>query len=132
MPPSPDERRRADRERGARVLYVHMLLAELLSRKRGEPVHVSLATFGEWIAEEEGEPEPYSPSSVSRWESGKTPPSIHTVEAMCRVVNKIARKRVVDPGWVSHGPASTAEGPKNPVITLEMLATTRPGRRRKS
>jgi transcriptional regulator with XRE-family HTH domain len=115
----------ADRERGSRILYVHLLLMQ----QRGNE-HVSLEEFGKVVAREESKltgstVNPYSASSVSRWESGESPPSHTAARAMCRVV-----KAAVGPGWIVFGPDS-AKGPKDLDLGLMgTLATARASGRR--
>lgn len=104
----------ADRERGARVLYVHMLLQQ----QRGNE-HVSLEEFGRLVAVEQSKlgakVSPFSPSSVSRWQSGEAEPDGITFRAMSKVV-----KGKVGPGWIHYG-ADSAAGPKE--IDHGMMAT---------
>lgn len=119
----PEEPSELDRERGKRILYLHMLYAKQLDRP------VSLAEFGGAVAREEvslgrRKKVPYSASSVSRWQSGAEPES-RTVLAMCRLV-----KNEVDPGWVVFGRLTTAKAPREVSFTLEELAAARAGGRR--
>lgn len=102
----------ADRERGSRVLYVLMLL---MQQRNDE--HVSLGEFGRVVAAEqsklgEGKVDPFSASTVSRWQSGESEPDGITFRAMSRLV-----RGKVGPGWIHYGPES-AHGPKELDLTL--------------
>lgn len=117
----------ADRERGSRVLYVLMRLMQL----RGDE-HVSLGEFGRLVALEqsrlgEGKVDPFSASTVSRWQSGESEPDGITFRAMSRLV-----RGVVGPGWIHYGPDSS-NGPKELDLSLMgQLASARAAGRRGS
>jgi transcriptional regulator with XRE-family HTH domain len=102
-------------ERGARILLAHMLLADKLGNA------VSLAEFGRRVAKEEGREEPYSPGTVSRWESGDGQPSVDTLAAIARLCD-------VEFGWLAIG----EEGgePPEQQVDLRLLAAARRGGRR--
>jgi transcriptional regulator with XRE-family HTH domain len=83
---------------GRRIFLAHLELSYRLGRK------VTLAEFGEMVAEALGRETPFTAAAVSRWESGSQIPTHKVIEAIAIVTN-------TDPGWISHGSKSTAPRP---------------------
>src|SRR5688500_15696990 len=85
---------------GERIFLAHLELSYRLGRR------VTLAEFGELIAEEMGRETPFTPAAVSRWESGTQAPALEIIEAIGAVTR-------ADPGWLSHGSRSAAPAPRS-------------------
>jgi transcriptional regulator with XRE-family HTH domain len=82
-----------------RIFLAHLELSYRLGRK------VTLAEFGELVAEQMGRKAPFSAAAVSRWEAGTQIPSADVIEAIAGVTH-------TDPGWISHGDRSAAPAPR--------------------
>lgn len=96
---------------GRRIFLSHLELSYRLGRK------VTLAEFGEMIAERLGRDAPFSGAAVSRWESGAQMPTPQIIEAIGTLTH-------TDPGWISHGDRSAA--PRPPRLDLEMSPDVQP------
>ena len=83
---------------GQRIFLSHLELSYRLGRK------VTLAEFGEMVAERLGRASPFSGAAVSRWESGAQVPTPQIIEAIGMLTH-------TDPGWISHGDRSAAPRP---------------------
>ena len=92
-----------------RVFQAHMELNSRLGRK------VTLAAFGEMIAQQMKRDAPFTAAAVSRWENGTQAPAPEVIEAIAAVTH-------TDPGWISHGDRTAAPGPR-----AVALGTMRPG-----
>lgn len=68
--------------------------------------YITLADYGEMVAEEEGRPRPYAASSVQAWmvPGGSMPDSPGKLA--------IARLAGADPGWLDYGAESAAPAPE--------------------
>lgn len=119
MAKAPPAVAKADRDRGARILYAHLLLSQL------RDAHIPLAEFGALVAKAEGKDSAYSASTVSRWESGEAEPTSSTILAICKVC-----KNSVDPGWLMFGEAAKGVKPRTLDLSLESVAAARAGGRR--
>ena len=84
---------------GRRIFLSHLELSYRLGRK------VTLAEFGELIAERLGRDAPFTGAAVSRWESGIQVPTPQIIEAIGALTH-------TDPGWISHGDRSAAPRPR--------------------
>jgi transcriptional regulator with XRE-family HTH domain len=73
-----------------RIFLAHLELSYSTGRK------VTLAEFGELVANQLGRDTPFSAAAVSRWEAGTQVPSTEVIEAIAAVTG-------TDPGWISHG-----------------------------
>jgi hypothetical protein len=83
---------------GRRIFLAHLELSYRLGRK------VTLAEFGEMIAEQLERDAPFTGAAVSRWESGAQTPTPRIIEAIGVLSH-------LDPGWISHGDRSAAPRP---------------------
>ena len=83
---------------GRRIFLSHLELSYRLGRK------VTLAEFGEMIAQQMGRDTPFTGAAVSRWESGAQAPTPQIIEAIGVLTH-------TDPGWISHGDRSAAPRP---------------------
>ena len=83
---------------GRRIFLSHLELSYRLGRK------ITLAEFGELIADQMGRDAPFTGAAVSRWESGAQAPTPQIIEA----IGALTR---TDPGWISHGDRSAAPRP---------------------
>ena len=81
-----------------RIFLAHLELSYNVGRK------VTLAEFGELVANHLGRDTPFSAAAVSRWEAGSQIPSADVIEAIAAVTG-------TDPGWISHGDRSAAPPP---------------------
>lgn len=84
---------------GRRIFLSHLALSYRFGRK------VTLAEFGELIANHLGRRSPFTAAAVSRWESGAQVPSLQIIEAIAELTGS-------DPGWISHGSRSAAPRPR--------------------
>ena len=84
-----------------RVFQAHMELNSRLGRK------VTLAAFGEMIAQQMGRDAPFTAAAVSRWENGTQVPAHEVIEAIAALTH-------TDPGWISHGEKTAAPSPRAP------------------
>ena len=89
---------------GQRIFLSHLELSYRLGRK------VTLAEFGQMVAERLGRETPFSGAAVSRWESGAQMPTPQIIEAIGVLAH-------TDPGWISHGDRSAA--PRPPRLDVE-------------
>ena len=95
-----------------RVFQAHMELNYRLGRK------VTLAAFGEMIAQQMGRDAPFTAAAVSRWENGTQAPAPEVIEAIAAVTQ-------TDPGWISHGDRTAAPGPRAALGTPRAAEPTR-------
>lgn len=109
---------------GQRIFLSHLGLSYRLGRK------VTLADFGEMIAQRMGRDAPFTAAAVSRWEAGEQIPTVAVIEAIAALTH-------TDPGWISHGKRSAAPRPRrfatpaqNVAIERKEIAATTPSRKR--
>ena len=81
-----------------RIFLAHLELSYRLGRK------VTLAEFGQLVADQMGRSAPFTAAAVSRWEAGTQLPGPEVIEAIAGVTH-------TDPGWISHGEKSAAPPP---------------------
>ena len=90
-----------------RIFAAHLELNFRLGRK------VTLAEFGELVAQRMERATPFTAAAVSRWESGQQQPTPDVIEAIGELTG-------TDPGWISHGPKTKAPAPRPGEISGEM------------
>ena len=81
-----------------RLFLAHTELNFRLGRK------VTLAEFGQMIAQQMGRESAFTAAAVSRWENGTQVPAPEVIEAIAALTH-------TDPGWISHGDKTAAPSP---------------------
>ena len=94
-----------------RLFLAHTELNYRLGRK------VTLAEFGEMIAEQMGRESAFTAAAVSRWENGTQVPAHEVIEAIAALTH-------TDPGWISHGDKTAAPSPRGASGPARSVAPT--------